>query len=205
MSKSTFIHGSMKSGKSEILLNKIWEDKIGEKHFLIFKPTIDSRDGLVIKSRATVGFATAMPWVVGSHLMDYMFYYFMKGFITENKRLETIVIIDEVHFLSNDEISFIYNFCKTNNIDLICAGLLTSFKQKTFEASDFCLENFDEIINLKANCDNCGKENSATVNILTNNGEIVFEGETIQPGDKEYEVWCEECFGKIKPLFKSEV
>lgn len=205
MSKSTFIHGSMKSGKSEYLLNLIKKNENNDNNsFIIFKPITDTRDGLAIRSRAKDFICTANPWMTGLN-MEYIFYHFMKGFMNENKKTKLTVVIDEVHFLEENEIRYVYYFCNEHNIDLICAGLLTSFKQEVFKSSDFCLENFDEFFNFKATCDHCGKENSAIVNILTNNSEIVFEGETIQPGDKEYEVWCEECFGKIKPLFKSEV
>ena len=81
-------------------------------------------------------------------------------------------------------------------IPVFCYGLKTNFKSELFEGSKRLLEIADDIEEIKSIC-SCGKK--AIINAKYENGEIIYEGNTVDIGGNEkyialcYECWLEGC------------
>lgn len=187
-----FISGSMFGSKSLNLIRMIRSARMCEFPYLVFKPTNDTRDGLFVKSRATEEQIPALPWNVGDPKQIHTFIQLIQNFGLDAR--PKYVFIDEIHFLSEDEIKEIYRICRVKGVVLVVAGLETDFKQNDFPAAMFIKDvtKFYEFNH--GRCYKCDMK-TAVYNILFDKeGNIVKEGETIQPGDEEYNVVCEDCF-----------
>ncbi len=79
------------------------------------------------------------------------------------------------------------------NIPVLCFGLRTDFRTKTFPGSKRLLEIADSLTEIKTIC-SCGKK--ATVNVrMDSKGRIITEGEQILIGGNDtYTPMCYQCF-----------
>lgn len=198
----TFITGTMFSQKSRMLIDII---NMAHEHkkikYLVFKPTKDTRDGLYVKSRVYEQTVKALAWDQDYSEMKNIFEYTVMGLSLTNPDERKIIFIDEVHFLSKDDVEFIYETCKKYNVDLVLAGLETSFKFEQFESSKFINTVCDAKFFLYGKCYYTGKD-EAEYNVLMENGKPIFDGSPLRPGNEEYIVVSPEYKEK---LLKGEV
>jgi thymidine kinase len=198
MSESvTLITGSMFGKKSKILMDLIKASHDGEDlKYLVFKPTSDTRDGLYVKSRVYERVVPALAWDQNYEDMRTIFNYTISGFALTNPDEIKTVFFDETHFLSYEDTKFIMDTCKKYGVSLVFAGLETSFKLEYFDSVKFIKQNCDAFIFCHGDCNGCGESNAIYNILYDNNGNIVKEGQSIQPGDLEYKVFCEKCLVK---------
>lgn len=198
-STSAFISGSMLGGKSEALIHAITAAKLLGMKVLAYKSTKDTRDGLLIKSRALKDVIPALAWNeedsnrfdIFNITTDYM--NSGMGFIKPKA-----VFFDEAHFLSVNDMKFIVNACKRKNIPLYMSGLLTDFKQDEFPSTKWLKENCTDFLFFNGRCHCCNKEEAVHNVRLDRDGKLIKEGEVFVAGDTElYNVLCPDCFEEM--------
>lgn len=190
-----FISGSMFGQKSKKLIDIIKIAQEQNTKYLVLKPSNDTRDGLFVRSRDYDESIPAIAWD-SSNINQY------KKFVEAVKQFgytikPKIIFIDEVHFLSLEDIKRIYKICSVRNIILIASGLETDFRRKQFPAATFLKMVATQYNFNHGNCDSCEKDNAVYNVLFDNQGFIVKEGESIQPGSEQYRVYCENCFENL--------
>jgi thymidine kinase len=192
-----FISGSMFASKSKMLMDFIEvAHKDNMMKYLVFKPTRDTRDGLYIQSRVYQRVVPALAWDQNYEDMQAIFSYTVAGFALTNPDEFKFIFIDEVHFMSQYDVEFIAYTCKKYGVSVVFAGLETSFKQEYFESTKWLKDNFTTIF-LNGNCNGCGEKNAVYNVLYDQDGNVVKEGQDIQPGNEEYKVFCEKCMKEL--------
>jgi thymidine kinase len=187
--ETIFISGSMFGQKSKKLIDVIKIAKEQKGKYLVLKPANDTRDGLFVKSRDYDEKVPAVAWDKDNFIKQVKTF----GYTIRPK----IVFIDEVHFLSLEDIKYIHKICSIKDIILIASGLETDFRQKEFPAATFL-----KMVNTRYSfnhgiCNSCEK-NNAEYNVLFDEiGLIVKDGDSIQPGSDQYGVYCKNCFENL--------
>jgi thymidine kinase len=128
--------------------------------------------------------------------MKAIFDYLVAGFALTNPDETKNLFFDEIHFLSKNDLQFIVDTCKKYDVNFYGAGLETTFKLTPFESTEWFKDNCDSYVFFNGDCNGCG-ENNAVYNILFKKGKRVVDGEEIQPGDKEYRVYCQKCLESL--------
>lgn len=187
MSKLIFYHGTMRSSKSAQLIMTVYNYRQQNKPVIIFKPSIDTRDGNIVKSRAL---DTTYP--------VYAFDENDRGYIYNMVRLKKYhaVLLDECQFCKEHHIDELARIADELGVPVLCFGLLTDFQGKLFEGSKRLVELADKIQEIKTVCWFCDRK--AKMNMRTVNGTPVFEGEQLQIGDEEYLPVCRKCYMNFK-------
>lgn len=185
MAKLYFRYGAMNCGKSTSLLQVIHNYEEKNMKVVLLKPSIDTKGDNMVISR--IGLKRKVDYLVNN---------------TDNiisKILNNIdgikcIVVDEVQFLTSQQIDELYSITKEYDIPVLCYGLRTDFRMQGFSGSTRLLQIADDIEELKTIC-KCGKK--ATINVRKENGEYVFSGKQIAiDNDKsiEYESICGNCY-----------
>lgn len=184
MAKLYFKYGVMGSSKTaQALITKFNYEERGMTVWLV-KPQIDNRDGEhLIRSR------------IGLSAPVYELPYHEDVFETFqglNQKID-VIIVDEAQFLSEDQVDKLALIVIEYNVPVLCFGLRTDFRTKTFPGSKRLLEIADSITEIKTIC-SCGKK--ATVNVrMDSKGRIITEGEQILIGGNDtYTPMCYQCY-----------
>ena len=167
--------GPMKSGKSYHLLEAIGNDN---KEDIIIKSNKDTRRK-GIYSRKELKYHETTD-VVGSlmPLLDDV------DFIERLKKANN-VFIDEAQFF-DDLYEFVISI--RSQVNIYMAGLNLNYKKEWFHSVEKVHSiNEIEVIELKANCDDCKKDNACYSVLLIDSEDLIFIGDT------EYGVLCQEC------------
>lgn len=186
MAKLYFRYGAMGSGKSIDLLKVAYNYEERGQKVLILTSGIDDRYGVgKVKSRIGIEKEAII--------------------IKEDTNIFNLVIdkvdcvlVDEVQFLTKDQIYQLSDIVDYLNIPVITYGLKSDFMLEPFLASKYLMVLADVIEEIPTVCW-CGKR--ANVNARIVNGKIVKEGEQIQVGGNEsYISLCRKHYkeGKIK-------
>ena len=170
MAKLVYTYGPVSSSKTaDLLITNFNLSKIGNT--ILLKPKIDTRYGsAVIQSR------------IGISSPCHSFEDFKESLSYDIIDFDYI-LVDEVQFLSEEDVLFLCQLVDYNNITVLCCGLKTDFRGELFEGSKTLLEHADEIRELETYCW-CGKK--ATHNARVINGEVVKMGEQVMIGADEY-------------------
>lgn len=186
MSKLIFFYGTMKSSKSAQLIMTAYNYQQQNKPFIIFKPSIDTRDQNVVKSRAL---STTYP--------VYTFNENDRGYIYNMVKLRKYhaVLVDEIQFAKDYHVDELARIVYELNIPVLCYGLLIDFKGQLFEGSKRLVELAD-LREVKTVCWYCDRK--ARFNMRTVDGVPTFEGDQIQIGDEEYDPICLKCYMQFK-------
>ena len=196
--------GVMGSGKSLDMIRAIYNYKERGMDVLVFKPSIDTREGseCVIKSRT--GFEVKAEWIESNdsalEVIDEKLKQSGSGNIPgpdyilrpyEKTRAKAI-FIDEVQFLSKEQVDNLQKICYNYNIPVICYGLKLDFQSNLFEGSKRLIELADDIQELIGIC-HCGKRAKQNARVV--NGVMVSDGDVVQIGGNEsYIAVCNECY-----------
>ncbi len=186
MAKLYFKTGCMNSGKSTRLLQAAHQyESLGMK-VLCFKPLIDDReDEFVIKSRLGIK-RDANPIEDDDNI------FLNISDIVDFVGRPDVIMIDEVQFLTEEQIDQLQEIAYDLDIDVLAYGLKTDFRGRLFPASKRLIEIADSIHEEKSIC-RCGR--AAKQNARVVDGKIVTEGEVIQIGGNEsYIALCNKCF-----------
>lgn len=171
MGKLYFNYGVMGSSKSaNALMTHFNYIERGQKP-LIVKPRRDTRDAeKVVSSRIGL----TCPCIYFDELRN-MISYKIKEY--------DCIIVDEVQFLSKEDIDFIVYIVDDLDVPVVCYGLRADFQGNLFPGSKRLMEMADRISEVKTVCW-CGRK--AIMNArFDENGKILREGEQIQIGANE--------------------
>lgn len=190
MSKLYFKYGAMGSSKTaQALMCRFNYIQKGFDVFL-FKPQADNRcveDGIPMVS-SRIGLKSEC--IEFSREDDFLSLCRNYDII----RPMTVIIIDEAQFLTRQQVNELKEV--SQNLPVLCYGLLTNFKTELFEGSKRLVEIADSMTEIKSVC-KCGKK--ATVNARIIDGKIAAEGDEVSiGGDESYEGMCYSCFLKRK-------
>ncbi len=192
MSKLYFIHSTMNTGKSALLLMKAHSFLENGIEILCIKPSVDTRDGdNVIKSRIGIEMACL---TIGQedNIYDIITNYCLRleGTCTP---LPQWILCDESQFFTAEHVDQLARIVDCMNIDVICYGLRTDFTGHLFEGSKRLFELADNIEEVKLSC-SCGRK--AIINARVDSfGNVLTEGEQVQIGGNEmYKPMCRKCY-----------
>jgi thymidine kinase len=182
----------MNAGKSTALLQSNYNYKERGMHTLLFLPKIDadSNDG---KIHSRIGL-TAEACSVDS---DFNFF----NFVSQEKIKKDIscILIDEVQFLTQEQVRQVCKISDELNIPAMCYGIRTDFQGKLFKGSSELLALADNLIELKTVCD-CGRKAIMVVR-LDEKGKVVKDGDQIKIGGNDsYKVFCRKHFRELTRL-----
>ena len=182
----------MNAGKSTALLQSNYNYHERGMETLLFLPKIDadSNDGK-IHSRSGL--------TADAHSVDVNFNFF--SFVSQEKMKRAIscILIDEVQFLSKEQVRQVCKISDELNIPSMCYGIRTDFQGKLFEGSSELLALADNLIELKTVCD-CGRKAIMVVR-LDEDGNVVKDGDQIKIGGNDtYKVFCRKHFRELTQL-----
>ena len=182
MAKMYFRFGAMNCGKTTALLQVAHNYEEKGMNVIVIKSSIDKKGDRNIVSR--LGIEREVNLLIPPNER-----------ITTNINLDNIncILVDEVQFMTKEQIKELWIIAKMKDIPVICYGLKTNFKGELFEGSKAVLEVADELEELSTIC-KCG--NKARFNARVVNGEFVSYGEevAIDGIEAEYEPVCGKCY-----------
>lgn len=161
----------MGAGKSSHLLNLEYKLLKEGKKVLIAKPSIDTRDVGVIKSR--IGLEKPC------HLIKDKIY----PIIRDNPPIPDFILVDECQFLNENQVYELADIVDRIQINVICYGLRTDYRFKLFDGSKALFELADELIELPYNDFDIDKK---ITHMKYVDDKPVFDGNPIEPGDEIY-------------------
>lgn len=184
MAKLIFRYGSMNSAKSADLIMQAYRLRADGKKVQIFKPALDTRDGAFVRSRA-------VPTELKANLVQADDVGFIFSEVVKYK--PRIVLVDEVQFLTVEQVEELASVVDVQGITVIAYGLLTDFRGLMFAGSKRLAELADNIERLRSECVQCNNE--GVVNARFINGQVQRDGEQIVVGAEEkYKVLCRKCY-----------
>lgn len=188
--KLFFVYGAMNSGKSMHLLAKAHNFEERNIPYILLKPSIDNRDGEgVIHSRA-LGSKRCLTILPNENILS-----LIKGEMLNENIYPKWVLVDEAQFLTEKQIDELSDLVDKHNMNVICYGLRTDFRTKTFPGSKRLLEIADSIEELKCSC-SCGKKAIYNARV-DEDGNVITNGEQIEIGGNDrYISMCRECYKK---------
>ena len=182
----------MNAGKSTALLQSNYNYHERGMKTLLFLPKIDAeKNNGKIHSRIGLE-ADAVS-------VDSNFNFF--NYVSHKQLAKSIscILIDEVQFLSKEQIRQICKVSDELNIPAMCYGIRTDFQGNLFEGSSELLALADNFIELKTVC-HCGRKAIMVVR-LDENGKIVKDGDQIKIGGNDsYKVLCRKHFRELTQL-----
>ncbi len=182
MAKLYFRFGAMNCGKTTALLQVAHNYEEKGMNILLIKPKIDKKGENKVVSRLGIDRKVDVLVDTDEKLKDLL-------------KLDNIscILVDEVQFMTKDQIKELWIIAKTKDIPVICYGLKTNFKGELFEGSKPIIELADELEELITIC-KCGKRAKFNARII--NGEYVKDGEevAIDGIDATYESLCGKCY-----------
>ena len=189
MADIVFKMGSMSSGKTTALLQLAYNYEQAGKSVIVIKPTIDKKGEDYIVSRLGIKRKVDLLISKDDEIKD----------IVDLSKVEYI-FVDEVQFMSEEQIKELWIISKLEDIPIICYGLKTNFKGELFEGSRALIEVADKIEELQTICPLCG--NDAKFNARIINGDYTLKGDevAIDGLDAEYKSLCGRCY--IKKVLK---
>jgi thymidine kinase len=185
------ITGVMNSGKSKRLIKMIDE---AEGNVLILKPSLDTRDGAQVKSRATKRtYPAILVDETNLQLLDLIF--------LGMEKYQT-VFLDEVQFFSEEFIEALLLKCWLFDIKIVASGLMRDFKGLPFPSTTSLWKRtkLEDMIVLHGSCYFCNDWSVFDVlmdednNVLTEGDTVQIEGET----ENHYESLCHPCYYSVK-------
>ena len=182
----------MNAGKSTALLQSNYNYHERGMETLLFLPKIDA-DSNDEKIHSRIGLTA------DAHSVDVNFNFF--SFVSQEKMKRAIscILIDEVQFLSKEQVRQVCKISDELNIPSMCYGIRTDFQGKLFEGSSELLALADNLIELKTVCD-CGRKAIMVVR-LDENGNVVKDGDQIKIGGNDtYKVFCRKHFRELTQL-----
>jgi len=173
MAKLYFRYSSMDAGKTLDLLKVAYNYKDRGQHVLVLNSSIDSRAG-ANKVRSRIGLEQdARSLSPKDNIFN-----FVKDYISKTNI--DCILIDEIHFFTAEQILQISDVVDYLNTPIICYGLRTDYRGKTFPPAQVLLGIADTLEEVKTICF-CGKK--ATMNMMIKDGVSIKEGESIVVDD----------------------
>lgn len=176
MAKLYFYYSTMNAGKSTTLLQSSYNYRERNMNTLVYTAAIDDRFG-VGKVTSRIGISQeASLFNASTDLFHEISQYLQQEKIH-------CVLIDEAQFLTKPQVYQLSNVVDKLDIPVLCYGLRTDFQAELFEGSKYLLAWADQLEELKTIC-YCGRKANFVLR-LTEDGEVVKEGEQIQIGGND--------------------
>ena len=192
MAKVHFFYSTMNAGKSTALLQSNYNYNERGMDTLLFLPKVDA-DANKNKIHSRIGL------IADAISVDTSFNFFEYVKNLKNEKKVDAILIDEVQFLTKDQVRQICKISDTLNIPSMCYGIRTDFRGELFEGSSELLALADNLIELKTVCD-CGRKATMVVR-LDESGKVITAGEKIQIGGNDtYKVYCRKHFRELTNL-----
>ena len=192
MSKLYFRYGAMNSGKSTHLMQVAYNYEERGMKVILIKPSTDKKGGDKLVSRLGVERKVD---ILCEQKMD--IYEEIKKW-QEVKFKINCILVDEVQFMTKEQVDQLFEIAVVLDIPVICYGLRTDFMMEGFEGSTRLLLLAHSIEEMKTIC-KCGKK--AILNGRKINDKFVFEGEQVaidNIDNVQYESLCGHCYFKYK-------
>ena len=192
MSKLYFRYGAMNSGKSTHLMQVAHNYEERGKRVILIKPSTDKKGGDKLVSRLGVERKVD---ILCEKKMD--IYEEIKKWQEVKFKIDCI-LVDEVQFMTKEQVDQLFKIAVVLDIPVICYGLRTDFMMEGFEGSTRLLLLAHSIEEMKTIC-KCGRK--AILNGRKINDEFVFEGEQVaidNIDNVQYESLCGHCYFKYK-------
>lgn len=154
--------------------------------FLVYKPKLDTRDGLnIIRSRAGLERDCVS--------VDRNFNFLNEVTDITKEYPAKFILIDEAQFLTTEQVDQLSLIVDNLNINVFCYGLRTDFKTNLFEGSRRLFEIANDLEEIPSMCE-CGKRTLVNAR-FDELGNIIFDGEQVQIGGNEsYKSICRKCY-----------
>ena len=187
MAKLIFNYAAMNSGKSIDLLRTVYNYEENGLKVLVMKPSIDTKGGDSIVTRA--GLSRKVDFLIssGSNIIE---------MISDSINGVSCIFIDEAQFLSEQQVIDLFIISNNYDVPVICYGLRTDFRGNLFPGSSKLLGLAEELHEFKTLC-NCGE--IARYNARRVNGKYVLDGDSVLidgTSDIEYVPLCASCYAK---------
>ena len=192
MSKLYFRYGAMNSGKSTHLMQVAHNYEERGMRVILIKPSTDKKGGDKLVSRLGVERKVD---ILCEKKMD--IYEEIKKWQEVKFKIDCI-LVDEVQFMTKEQVDQLFKIAVVLDIPVICYGLRTDFMMEGFEGSTRLLLLAHSIEDMKTIC-KCGRK--AILNGRKINDEFVFEGEQVaidNIDNVQYESLCGHCYFKYK-------
>ena len=192
MSKLYFRYGAMNSGKSTHLMQVAHNYEERGMRVILIKPSTDKKGGDKLVSRLGVERKVD---ILCEKKMD--IYEDIKKWQEVKFKIDCI-LVDEVQFMTKEQVDQLFKIAVVLDIPVICYGLRTDFMMEGFEGSTRLLLLAHSIEEMKTIC-KCGRK--AILNGRKINDEFVFEGEQVaidNIDNVQYESLCGHCYFKYK-------
>ena len=192
MSKLYFRYGAMNSGKSTHLMQVAHNYEERGMKVILIKPATDKKGGDKLVSRLGV------ERKVDILCQEKMNIYEEIQKWQEVKFKVNCILVDEVQFMTKEQVDQLFKIAVVLDIPVICYGLRTDFMMEGFEGSTRLLLLAHSIEEMKTIC-KCGRK--AILNGRKINGEFVFEGEQVaidNIDNVQYESLCGHCYFRHK-------
>ena len=191
MADIIFKMGSMSSGKTTALLQIAYNYEQAGKRIIVMKPAIDKKGDKSIVSRIGIKREVDIMLLKDESIKDVL-------------DLENVdyIFVDEVQFLTEDQIKELWIISKLKNIPVICYGLKTNFKSELFEGSKALIELADRIEELQTICPLCGRDAKFNARMINKEFTLIGNEVAIDGIDAEYKSLCGNCY--IEKVLKLE-
>lgn len=187
MAKLYFRYGAMNSGKTTVLLQVAHNYEELNHKVLLIKPSTDTKGKKNLVSRIGLKRKVDILLKPNESLKDYHIDY--SGI--------SCILVDEAHFLIDNQVTELWFISKKYDIPVICYGLRSDFQTNFFIGSKRLFELADEIEELITICFRCGKR--AKFNARKVNNKFVSEGSQVAidgENNVTYESLCGKCYIK---------
>ena len=190
MSKIYFRFGAMNCGKTTALLQVAHNYEEKGMNIIVIKSSVDKKGGKNIMSRLGIEREVDLLIRPNEKIIDKIY-------------LDNIscILVDEVQFMTKNQVKELWIISKLYDIPVICYGLKTNFKGELFEGSKAIIEVADELEELVTIC-KCGKKAKFNARLVEGEYSNVGEEVAIDGLEAEYESLCGECY--IKKVMKLE-
>lgn len=191
MAKLRFFYGAMKGGKSSILIPTAYNLEENGNRVLVVKPKVDNKGEDHILARSGASLKVSL-------LIDKEDSFFSNEILSLIFESDTI-LIDEVQFLTKQQIDELWMITKKLDVQVIGFGLRANFQSELFEGSKRLFELADDICEMPIIplC-KCGEK--ARFNARMVDGKYTLDGEEcVIDGSNQsinYIPLCGECYLK---------
>lgn len=192
MSKLYFRYGAMNSGKSTHLMQVAHNYEERGMKVILIKPATDKKGGDKLVSRLGVERKVDILCLEKVNIYEEIQKW------QEVKFKVNCILVDEVQFMTKEQVDQLFKIAVVLDIPVICYGLRTDFMMEGFEGSTRLLLLAHSIEEMKTIC-KCGRK--AILNGRKINGEFVFEGEQVaidNIDNVQYESLCGHCYFRHK-------
>lgn len=189
MAKLHFKYGAMNSGKTDTLIKAAYNYTENGLRPIVVKAEVDTKGDNKIVARA--GMSREVDIIAGPDTD-------IRRAVAKLSDESPVhcVFIDEAQFLTEEQISQLYDIAKHDDISVVAYGLRTDFMTHTFPGAKRLFELADNIEKIPTMC-RCGSQAEFNCRII--DGNFVFKGEQVAiDGEQEvaYVSLCANCRNK---------